>query len=357
MSFDQHRDSPSGRTHIAWADYAKGLCIVLVVMLYANELVEHTAGRGGWLDLAVSFAKPFRMPDFFLVSGVLLTLAIGREWRTFLDRKVVHFAYFYLLWLTILVAFESPWTAARAGWSGVGALYLRSLGNPYSMLWFIYLLPIFFVVTKAVRRAPIALIWLIAAALQVAQIDTGIKVADKFAAYYVFFYSGYAFARWVLRIADAASARPRRALAALALWGVAEGWLVWSGYALLPGISLVLGLIGAGAVVAVTALMTRAPIFRPLAYCGRNSLVVYLAFAVPLAVASKLLFAVGWISDVGSIALIATIAAVLGPLLLHRLVRGTRLRFLFERPAWTHIAGHSSEPAPTLKSAHECKLV
>lgn len=44
------------------------------------------------------------MPDFFLVSGVLLTLAIRRDWRTFLDRKVLHFGYFYVLWLTVLVA-------------------------------------------------------------------------------------------------------------------------------------------------------------------------------------------------------------------------------------------------------------
>ena len=338
MSFDQNRDSPSGRPHIAWADYAKGFCIVLVVMLYANELVEHSAGRGGWLDLVVSFAKPFRMPDFFLISGVLLTLAIGRGWRTYLDRKLVHFAYFYLLWLTILVAFESPWIAARAGWSGVGALYLRSLVNPYLMLWFIYLLPVFFVVTKAASRVPVPLVWLLAAALQVAQVDTGVKVADKFSAYYVFFYTGYAFAPYVLRIADAAASRPARALAALALWGVLETSLVWAGYALLPGISLGLGLLGAAAVITMAAFMAKARVFRPLAYCGRNSLVVYLAFAIPLAVTSKLLFYTGWVSDVGSIAAIATLAAVAAPLALHRLVQGTTFRFLFERPAWAHIA-------------------
>lgn len=331
----QHGNS---RTHIAWADYAKGFCIVLVVMLYANEHVEHAAGHGGWLDVVVSFARPFRMPDFFLVSGVLLTLAIGRDWRTFLDRKVVHFAYFYLLWLTILVAFESPWTAAKVGWPGVGALYLRSLGNPYSMLWFIYLLPIFFVVTKAVSWMPVALIWLAAAALQVAQIDTGIKVADKFASYYVFFYSGYALAPHVLRFASAASASPARAMGGLVIWAALEAYLVSAGYALMPGISLALGLVGAAAVIALSALMSRARFFRPLAYCGRNSIVVYLAFAIPLAVTSKVLFYAGWIADVGSIAAIATLAAVLGPLALHCLVRGTALRFLFERPASFGIA-------------------
>jgi uncharacterized membrane protein YcfT len=46
----------------------------------------------------VAFAKPFRMPDFFLISGLFLARVIDRDWRTYLDRKVVHFVYFYLLW-------------------------------------------------------------------------------------------------------------------------------------------------------------------------------------------------------------------------------------------------------------------
>lgn len=322
---------------VAWADYAKGICIFLVVMLYAVEHVHGFAGHGGWLDLVVAFARPFRMPDFFLVSGVLLTLAIHRDWHIFLDRKVLHFGYFYVLWLTILIAFESPWLAAKTRWSGVGALYVRSFVNPYAMLWFIYLLPIFFVLTKALRRAPAPLVWLCAAALQIAHLDTGIKVLDKFANYYVFFYSGYVLAPWVLRLADAVSARPARALAGLVLWSVLEAYLVFAGYALLPGISLALGLIGAAAIVAVSALMSMTRLFAPLAYCGRNSLVVYLAFAIPLAVAAKLLFSVGWITDIGSLALIVTLAAVVGALVLHRLVRDTVLRFLFERPARLHL--------------------
>lgn len=318
---------------IDWADYAKGICIVLVVMLYAVDHIAASAGHAGWLDAVVEFARPFRMPDFFLVSGVLLTLAIQRDWRTFLDRKVLHFAYFYLLWLAILIAFQSPWLAASAGWPGVGELYLKSFVRPYAVLWFIYLLPLFFVLTKALQRAPRALVWACAAALQLAQLDTDYKILDKFAAYYVFFYSGYLLAPRLLRFGEAVAARPAAALAGLAVWGVLEAGLVLAGYALLPGISLALGLIGAAAVLAASALMARARVFAPLAYCGRHSLVVYLAFYIPLVIASKLLFSSGLTQDPGSIAALATLAAVAGALALHRLVRDTRLRFLFERPA------------------------
>ena len=54
------------------------------------------------------FAKPFRMPDFFLISGLFLARAIDRDWTTYLDRRVWHFVYFYVLWLTIQIGFKAP---------------------------------------------------------------------------------------------------------------------------------------------------------------------------------------------------------------------------------------------------------
>lgn len=38
---------------------------------------------------------------------------IGRPWRAYLDTKVVHFAYFYVLWVTIQFAFKAPGIAAE----------------------------------------------------------------------------------------------------------------------------------------------------------------------------------------------------------------------------------------------------
>src|SRR6202030_2601543 len=80
----------SGR--VDWVDYAKGICIIMVVMMHSVLGVELAAGETGFMHLFVTFAKPFRMPDFFLISGLFLPLVIDRDWRTYLDRKVVHFA-------------------------------------------------------------------------------------------------------------------------------------------------------------------------------------------------------------------------------------------------------------------------
>ena len=79
---------------VNWVDYAKGICIVMVVMMHSVLGVELAAGETGFMHAVVSFARPFRMPDFFLISGLFLPLVIDRDWRLYLDRKIVHFAYF-----------------------------------------------------------------------------------------------------------------------------------------------------------------------------------------------------------------------------------------------------------------------
>jgi len=167
---------------VDWVDYAKGFCIVFVVMMHSTLGVEAAAGKEGWLHPVVAFALPFRMPDFFMISGLFLANVIERPWRQYLDRKVVHFAYFYLLWMTIQFAFKAPLFAQEYGVAGVLHMYLLSLIDPFGTLWFIYMLPIFFVVIKLTKRVPVPVIWLAGAALEIAHVNTGWMVPDEFAA-------------------------------------------------------------------------------------------------------------------------------------------------------------------------------
>src|ERR1700710_78146 len=252
---------------VDWVDYAKGICIVMVVMMHSVLGVEAAAGHTGFMHLFVMFAKPFRMPDFFLISGLFLAVVIDRDWRTYLDRKAVHFAYFYVLWVTIQFGFKAPSFAAEQGWAHVGALYLESFIEPFGTLWFIYLLPIFFVVTKATRRMPPLAIWAVGGALEMLHVATGWTVIDEFCARFVYFYSGYLFAGYVFALSDRARVRPAFALAGLALWMLVNGGLVVSGFSEWPVISLTLGLAGACAIVVIGTLLARARWLEGLRYC------------------------------------------------------------------------------------------
>src|SRR5207245_191672 len=181
-SVSPDRSAPAVAGRVDWVDYAKGICIVMVVMMHSVLGVEKAADQTGFMHALVAFAKPFRMPDFFLISGLFLSVVIDRDWRTYLDRKVVHFAYFYLLWMTIQFGFKAPGFAAESGWNHVGLLYLESFVEPFGTLWLIYLLPILFVVTKLSRRTPPLAIWVVAAALEAAHVVTGWTVIAGFCA-------------------------------------------------------------------------------------------------------------------------------------------------------------------------------
>ena len=316
---------------VDWVDYAKGICIIFVVMMHSTLGVEAAAGQEGWMHYVVAFAKPFRMPDFFLISGLFLARVIDRDWTTYLDRKVVHFAYFYVLWVTIQFGFKAPALAHEHGLAGVTSLYLEAFVQPFGTLWFIYLLPIFFVVTKLTRGVSPLGIWLTAAVLEIAPIETGSVIVDEFASRFVYFYTGYILATRIFAFAAAVQARPALALNALMAWGMFNQLFVERGWADLPIVSLFLGLLGAGAIVAVAALIAKGDWFAALRYIGRNSIVIYLAFFLPMALSRIVLLKTGHITDIGTISLLVTIEGVVGALVLYWMLRKP-LGFLFERP-------------------------
>jgi len=334
---------------VDWVDYAKGICIVMVVMMHSVLGVELAAGKTGFMHVVVAFAKPFRMPDFFMISGLFLPLVINRDWRPYLDRKVVHFAYFYVLWVTIQFGFKAPGFATEHGWAHVGFEYLESFIDPFGTLWFIYLLPIFFIVIKLTRNVPAILVWGTAALLESAHVATGWTVPDEFCARFVYVYSGYLFADYVFALSDRARARPALALIGLALWAFANASLVAIGVSEEPVISLALGLSGACAIITTGTLLARVRWLNFLRFCGEHSIVIYLAFFLPMASTRTLLLKTGIIHDIGLISVIVTAVGVAGALLIWRAALWAHANFLFERPDAFWIAPRKA--APKLQAA------
>src|SRR6202166_4428397 len=345
------RSTQAAAGRVDWVDYAKGICIVMVVMMHSVLGVELAAGETGFMHPLVGFAKPFRSPDFFLICGLFLSVVIDSDWRIYLDRKVVHFAYFYVLWVTIQFGFKAPAFAAESSWAHAGYLYLESFIEPFGTLWFIYLLPVFFVVAKATRRWPLPVVWAALALLESAHIATGWTVVDEFCARFVYFYSGYLFADHVFALSDRARARPGLALAGLALWALVNGGLVWFGFSEWPLISLLLGLSGACAIVTIGTLLARVHWLDFLRFCGEHSIVIYLAFFLPMAATRTLLLRTGLIHDIGTISLIVTLIGVFGSLAIWRIALAAGANFLFERPAAFWIAPKKADHA--LQAAEE----
>jgi uncharacterized membrane protein YcfT len=74
--------------------------------------------------------------------------------------------------------------------------------------------------------------------------------------------------------------------------------------------------------------------FGWLAYCGRYSLPIYLAFVIPMAASRELLARTDFANYPDLMMILVLFIAILVPLVLERAVRGRRLGFLFSQPAW-----------------------
>jgi uncharacterized membrane protein YcfT len=337
---------------LQWVDLAKGLSIILVVMMHSAYGVGQEIGGTGVLHWIIAFATPLRMPEFFLISGLFLSQVIGRDWARYADRRVVHYFYFYALWALIditvktgLSTMDPVATLEALAWAIV---------EPHGVLWFIYQLAIFSLATKLLYtiRAHHLVVLPIAAVLQMLPIASGSGVVDNFAEFYVYFYAGYAFAPLVFRLGDWVQAHPVRAIYALVLFAIVNGLLVFSpgfmlkpdhteiGYAGLPGVRLALAFAGALAVCVLAMLLVRIPAMDWLRWLGSKSIVVYLAFALPMAFARTVMIKLGFTENTTLVSIIVMLVALVAPLALYAAITVTGWgKFLFERPSWAHLPG------------------
>ena len=324
---------------VDWVDYSKGICIIAVVCLYTTQHVQDPNGALSWMLYWVDFARPFRMPDFFLIAGLFLSRTIDAPWRRYLDKKVVHFFYFFALWTTIyFVLHAAPYNAVALShhrWSD----YLTWYVEPFHMLWFIEMLPIYFVVTRLLKSVPWPVVLVAAAILQMLDLHLDAEYAqvNRFCARYVYFYAGYKFAPMFFRFAEWARTNESTSGTALLGWALVNETLVLAGVSQDPGIGLLLGFAGAGGVIVTGCLLSRANWTGWIRYLGQNSIVVFLSFFVFTLITNVMLKKLGIIDDLGTRQLIVTCVAVAGPVLAYRAVRNTPMSFLFSRPAWARL--------------------
>ncbi|HEV7251806.1 MAG TPA: acyltransferase family protein [Mesorhizobium sp.] len=339
----------AGRT--AWVDAAKGLSILLVVMMYAAYNTGEHSGGIGLLHYVIGFATPFRMPELFLISGLFLSQVIDRPWLRYADRRVVHYFYFYALWMLIMIGLKvglfagAPLDALREA--------ALALGHPYGVLWFIYMLGVFGLAAKLLwqARAPHWLVIPAAAALQMAGSGTDVHVAEQFARHFVFFYLGYAAAPLIFRFVEWAEDHAPLALFGLAAWALLNGLLVFSpgfavmpvgmemGEAVSPPVRLTLAIAGALALCVSGALLVKLPLTGWLSWIGAHSLVIYLAFTIPMSIFREAAMRAGLITDTNILSLSVLIVSLASPVVLYLVIQRFGVgRFLFERPRWAHIA-------------------
>ncbi len=332
---------------VDWVDYSKGLTILLVIIMHATYGVEKYMGAEGWMHYLVTFAQPFRMPVFFAVAGLFAIHSLSREWRDFLDGKILHFAYFYMLWMTIQFVFKSPFFIEKFGLEGTLLYYVASYVQPFGLLWFIYLLPIYFLILRLTHKVPVFAQFVLAISCKVMLTETGVNIVDFFSKYYVFFLVGhYGRALW-FKLAESAKDHKMSVIFGLAAWAAVNGVIVSLGYAQQIPMAIILGLLGFMAVVSAMAVLPHKILGQTLRYCGQRSLPLYLGFFLPMGVSRLLLPKICEVCDVGLSAFLVSAISIIGALAMYELATKLKIgHFLYNRPQWARLSAKRSRYVP-----------
>ncbi|MGM7671278.1 acyltransferase family protein [Microbacterium sp. A93] len=371
---------PSARAQ--WVDTAKGLSIVLVVLLHTSLWLRQTDMERieAFSTLNLAF-EDLRMPLFFAMSGLFATKWLRSSWRELMRSKIVLLVWVFLLWQIPIIVYRIiggellpgmvqthlPQQLETWAWSPLRA---------NAELWFLWALVAFFLAGRLLRRVPTGVLLLGAAAVSVLWsgvlwqgfagwepgeirhlLGTGFHKAP---AYLIFFLAA---ARGSSLVRDGVARLPRTVWAAVAAgWFVAFVWLdVLDGHRETIGVEFfgqVCGVIG-GVALAVT-LQWIPVVARGLAHLGRHTLEVYVSHTTVVVAVCCMLYLLGGPDGTGSpllaapwggwtVAAVAALAIGVG-LLVGRAARGApALRPLLEVPGppWTAPA-RSLTVGPTL---------
>ncbi|MGY1773487.1 acyltransferase family protein [Blastococcus sp. SYSU D00813] len=281
------------RQRIAWLDTARGIAILLVILYHAILFTQSLELDVGPWATSNRFLSVLRMPLFFLISGFLVAKALDRPPAT-ARPKVGGWLWVYLIWSLINMAVFSivEWRRdnppADSPWDLLGIV-----GWPTNGLWYLYALAVFLVVLLLTRRLPAVAVVGVAAVLSAAvgteAIPSGNFAIDQMGRYFVFFALGARFPA-VVAAAESWFTPKRIGLIApiyLLVFGAVAGGAYWTSASVsevmnLPGVRLLVSLLVVGLGIALSVVLTRSMLHRPLGAIGRATLPIYVAHEIVL---------------------------------------------------------------------------
>ncbi|HET6483488.1 MAG TPA: acyltransferase [Actinoplanes sp.] len=289
--------SPPPRSRAQWADVAKGVCILLVVLWHV--IMKHYLRIEWQLPVPIPGAwgafgdqlLPLRMPVFFTISGLFAAGAAARTWAEVRRSRIATFCYLYVVWFALhtLVFSLVPGfdTLAAHTWRQA----LEYLTITPTNLWYLLALVVYFVLAKVSLRLPTGLVLGAALLLSAAASAGWLAGPGNRGQLYqnlFFFLAGLRLKPWVQRWA--ATAGPR--LLALCVTAYAGGLLLvtilgakqWFGvWPALCSIAVLTGIAGAVQLARIPRLS------GGLAALGRNTLPIYVMHLPLLALMHLLL--------------------------------------------------------------------
>lgn len=319
-------------SRLRWADYAKGLTIILVVYGHAVVGVAEDVPIDGTLHLWLLYPpRQFRMPAFFFIAGVFAAISVRRDWPTFLDRTVAHLVWVFVVWNVLQYAGRTIF-AAYANTPIEPWDILLFLLIPINVTWFIWALLLFYLALRLARDLPPALLAAATALLAATPLPLEHEALARAAPVLVYFVLGWALSDLVRKRAGSLSGTTAALL--LVVLVVSTAWSIGSRVHDLPIVRFVQALIGIAWVLAFSGWLARRGRCRWLGWIGERSLPIFVMHTLVTAATREILLRAGIATQPAVLILLAWAAGVGLPLLAAEAARRTGLGWLLERPAW-----------------------
>lgn len=320
----------SGQQRHPWVDYAKGIAIILVVyrhMLggYQNAGIEVAE----YYIMAQQSVYNFRMPLFFLLSGIFLKKSLSkRSTSAFVSYKANSIMYPYLIWASLQLSIQVLFTYYANGnksWSDFA--YLLYAPRELDQFWFLYTIfniTIIYAITyryahlRTTAQLGLAAVFYYVSTLTFVQ---PIGLLQDTLQYYLYFAIGGYTADFVL------SEKANKSFSATTLVGLLPIFLLSQWYWIThqdlrstqPFAFAVIAIVGSAFVINIAFVLGRAQRMRVLKLIGRHSLYIYIMHVILLGFVKAVLVVLLKIDNVILLFPISMIVATAGPIIFYRM--------------------------------------
>ncbi|WP_238071984.1 acyltransferase family protein [Rhodococcus zopfii] len=327
-------------SRLGWIDLAKGVCIVLVVLLHATNFMVTRGMADPWWKQVNAVLEPVRMPLFFLTAGMVATGVLRLNFAELLRRRLLPLLYVYGLWVVLRFGYFTAFPAASGTAETSTPLNLLiATVVPTSGLWFLYALVVFAAAAWAMRHVPP--VWQVLGACALALATPQLESLDwtwhNMGTLLVFYLAGL-HGSVALRAAAPAVRVHHIGIAAAGFTILYALSRHWAGPVIpTAALTVAVSAVGVGAALMLATRMEKVRWLAPIRALGPRTLSIYLLHEIVLgsllaaATAAGVDFTGGVVSASGPV--VVTVVACIGSLLLHAVFVRRGAGWLFRLPA------------------------
>ncbi len=359
---------------LTWIDYARGIAIILVVYRHVFQGIKESGINVQpylYLEYANIFFFSFRMPLFFIVSGIFVAGSLRKAGiKKFITTRAKTILYPYFLWasiqLTLQVIFSKYTNGHPTASSYLNLLYLP---REVAQFWYLYALfnvAVVYAVAKvilrigAVQNMGIGILLFYASVLAYQyHLDLGF-LADIMH-YYLFFAIGDTISSFMLDRNNFRQLGSYKWFIVLCCcFALAQTYFLTTNLShavdkyqfveyYQPLAFLVIAIIGCAFIINLTFILQKKMISHWLTVLGRHSLYIYVAHVIVFAAARIFLKKFMGIENVPVLLTTGIVAGLIIPILLYKLCIKLKMPWLFT------LAGKTAESSPA-PGAHKLTL-